>query len=145
MVAFAKIHLTSRHILIGSGDYEKDPEDKLVWEELHREQNILHRGDYEFSVSNSSGVRRGYRWRRDRKKFGRTIYTCEDEEGLIVAYLFSGGFLNWKKGGEFQIAESLGKELGELILVSALAIWVWEAGGSVLQGYGASHDNVDGV
>lgn len=135
MVAFARAHYTSRHMTIGSGDYEKDADVDLSWEELRREQNVLRRGDYEFATSVEAGPRRTYRWRRDRGQLMKTVYECVDESGRVVAEMLSGGMYNFSKGGEIKVVEGLGKKVEELFIVSALAIWVFEAGWSVRQGY----------
>lgn len=141
MVAFAKIHLTSRHILLGSGDYQKDSEDALAWEEMRREKFRLVRSDYEFDTSLGSGVRRTYGWRVENYRH-KTIYKCVDDAGQIVATLLSGGMYNWRKGGEIEIAEGLEAELEALLIVSALAIWTAEAGWSVCPGYSSGQDKV---
>jgi len=137
MVAFARLQTTSRHVLIGSGDHQRDPAERLVWEELHREKNFLRCSDYVFGTPVGSGHRRTYRWRKDKNKFAKNVYKCVDDEGEVVANMLSGGMFNWKKGGEIGIAEGLERGLEELLIVSALAIWTVEAllGQAVLQGY----------
>ena len=135
MVAFAKLHATSRHVLLGSGDYQKDPEERLVWEEMRREKFRLQRSDYEFDTSVGPGPRRKYGWRRDKEHLTKTAYRCVDDAGQVVASMLSGGMFNWKKAGEIEIAEGLEKGFEELLIVSALAIFVAEAGWSVFQGY----------
>ena len=130
--------------MIGSGDHEKDPDIKLSWEELCRERNILHCSDWEFSTAVESGPRQTYRWRRNLEHCAKTIYDCVDETGQVVAKMLSGGFFNFNKGGETKIAEGLDLKLEELLIISALAIWGFEAGGSVFQGYPSKGRGVDG-
>lgn len=138
MVAFAKLHFTSRNLLIGLGDYQKDPEERLVWEELRREKFRLQRSDYEFDTSVGSRARRTYSWRRDKEHLMKTVYRCVDDAGQVVVSMLSGGMLNWKKGGEIEIVQDLEKALEELLMVSAIAIWAAEAGWSVFKGYSSS-------
>ncbi|KAL6715835.1 hypothetical protein ACLMJK_006796 [Lecanora helva] len=140
MVAFAKLHLTSRNLLIGSGDYQRDSEDKLVWEEIRREKLRLVRSDYEFDTAIGSGTRRTYSWKRDMESAMKTVYRCVDETGQVVISLLSGGMFNWKKGGEIEIVQGLDKSLEELLIVSALGIWAAEAGWSVFKGYPSGKD-----
>lgn len=66
---------------------------------------------------------------------GKTVYRCVDEGGRVVAGLLSGGMLNWKKGGEIEVADGVERKLEELLIVSVLAIFVAEAGWSIFQGY----------
>ena len=121
---------------MGLGDCDNDPAIQLTWEELRRERNSLRRSDYEFSASiGSSGPRQTYRWRRDKQHYAKTIYECVDDSGQVVAQLLSGGFYNFNKGGETKVVEGLGVELEALLIISALAVWVFEAGWSVFQGY----------
>ena len=131
MVAFAKMPLTSRHIQMGNGDYSQQKAgDRIVWEELHREQNCLRRSDYQFTTTDGNdelGKRQEFNWRKDREKFAKTVYECLDGSGRTVARLFSGGALNWKKGGEVEVLEDLDERLRETVLLSALAIWFQEA------------------
>ncbi len=136
MVAVAKIHLTSRHILLGTGDYQKDSEDSFVWEEMRREKTRLQRSDYEFDTSVGLGPRRTYSWRVDHH-MTKTAYRCVDDAGQVVANMRSGGMCDWRKGGELDVAEGLEKEFEELLVVSALAIWMAEAGWSVHSAYGS--------
>lgn len=141
MVAFARLQTTSRHMLLGSGDYQKDPEERLVWEELHRAKHVMRRSDYEFGTSIGSGIgsgpRRTYSWKKDMEKVSATVYACVDESGEVVARMLSGGAFNWDKGGEIKVAEGLEKGLEELLLVSALALWAAEAlmSRSIKKGY----------
>ena len=139
MVAFAKLHLTSRHMQIGKGDCRKDAGDQIVWEELRREKNLLVRSDYHFGTSEGgeSGKRVEFDWRKNKKKLAKTVYDCLDRDGRTVAKIFSGGSFNWKKGGEVEILEELDEGLKEVLIVSALAIWAMEALNykSLLQGF----------
>ena len=141
MVAFAKVHYTSRNLLIGLGDYQKDPGEKLILEEMRRDKFRLVRSDYEFETSVGSGPRRTYGWRRDKESLYKTVYRCVDDAGEVIVSLFSGGFCNWKKGGEIVIVDGLDKELEEFLLASTLAIWAAEAGWSVHKGYGNGGDS----
>ncbi|KAI9713961.1 MAG: hypothetical protein M1820_000691 [Bogoriella megaspora] len=136
-VAFAKFSWVSRHILLGSGDNARIAEDKIVWEKMNREKNKLRRSHYVFSTSvgSESGARREYRWRRDMDRLASTAYKCVDDQGDVVANMLSGGFFNWKKGGEIELADGVPKDLEELLIVGALAIWVAEACGSMFQAY----------
>lgn len=134
VVAIAKVHWISRHILLGCGNYNEETERSLVWEEMRREKLRLLRSDYEFDTSVGLGPRKTYGW-RVAKYWTKTVYRCVDDEGRQVASLLSGGFLCWSKGGEIEIAEGLDKRLEELLIVSALAIWVAEAGWSFSKGY----------
>ena len=58
-----------------------------------------------------------------------------DGSGRNVANMYSGGFVNWRKGGEIEIVEGVDKGLEEMLIISALAIWIAEASWSALQGY----------
>lgn len=142
MVACARIQKTSRHVLLGCGDYEKGAEGNLVWEEMRREHNVLRRSDYEFgtSIGSSSGPRRTYSWQRDRGKWAKTVYECVNDAGQVVAGLLSGGMFNWRKGGEIRVASGLDTKLEEILLLSALVVWVKEAGWSYRKGYGVGHE-----
>ncbi|KAK3173418.1 hypothetical protein OEA41_006747 [Lepraria neglecta] len=146
MVAFAKLPLTSRHMQIGKGDCGKDAGDQIVWEELHREKNLLFRSDYHFGTSegDESGKRAEFDWRKNQKKLGKTVYDCLDRGGRTVAKMFSGGGLNWKKGGEVEVLEELDEGLKEVLIVSALAIWAMEGLNykSLFQGF-SSEDKKD--
>lgn len=143
MVAFAKIHLTSRHVLLGSGDCQKDPEQSLVWEEMRRDKSRLQRGDYQFGTSVGLGPRKTYSWRVE-KHLTKTVYRCVDDAGHIIASMLSGGMFNWRKAGEMEIAEGLeDRRLGELLIVSALAIGWLEAGWSLFPGYSSGHNGAD--
>lgn len=66
-----------------------------------------------------------------------------DDAGQVVAVMRSGAMYNWRKGREIGIAEGLEKKLEELLFVSALAIWVCEAGWSVFQGYSSGRHGAD--
>ena len=119
-------------MLLGKGDCQKDLEEQLIWEELKRDENLLHRSDYCFStaVGNQTGQRAEFRWRKDKKQVGSTVYDCLDGDGKIVAKMASGGALNWKKGGEIHVLEEEGvvdQGLEEMLLISGLAIWTNEA------------------
>jgi hypothetical protein len=144
MVAFAKIHFTSRHILIGSGDFQKDPEGSLIWEEMHREKNVFRHSDYKFGSSIGAPTRRNYTWQRDPSKKLGNIYTCVNDEGKVISIMRSGGMLNYKKGGEIEILEGLDQKLEELLMISSLAIWIAEAGGAYRQGYQSGQSNSEG-
>ncbi len=143
VVAVAKLHYTSRHVLLGCGDYQDDTEQSLVWEEMRREKFRLQRSDYEFDTSVGLESRRTFGWKVD-KHLTKTVYRCVDDGGQLVASMSSGGMFNWKKGGEIEIAEGLDKRLEELLIVSALAIWASEAGWSVFKGYGQRQDGAEG-
>lgn len=140
MVAFARVHYRTRNIGLGLGDFQKDAEKDLVWEDMRREKFRLVRSDYEFESPAGLGPRRTYGWRVD-KHMTKTIYRCVDDAGHIVANLLSGGMVNWRKGGEIEMAEGLEKRLEELLIVSALAIWAAEAGWSVFPGYSKGQDD----
>jgi hypothetical protein len=135
MVALGQMSFTSCNMLLASGDSEYGDESKLVWEDLHRMQNILHRGDYEFCTAAGGRGRVTYTWRRERAVMSGTRYECVDEKGAVVACMYSGGFFNWRKGGEIKVQEGLEKPLEELLIISALGIWVFEAGGSMYKTY----------
>ena len=142
MVAFVKFHMTSRHMQIGRGDFKKGAENQLIWEDLKREKSLLCRSDYQFgtSIGSETGGRREYRWRKDKGKVASTVYECLDDEGKTVAKLFSGGALNWRKGGELDVLNILDQGLREILMASALGIWTMEAFnyGSLVPGYGKS-------
>lgn len=131
MVAFTKSSLTTRHIQMGKGDYHQEKAgDQIAWEELHREKNSFRRSDYQFSTIEGNeelGKREEFDWRKDRAKRATTVYDCVDRSGRTVAKLFSGGVLNWKKGGEVEVLKGLDEQLRETVLMSALAIWFQEA------------------
>jgi hypothetical protein len=137
MVAFAKIPMMGRHFLMGTGDYKNVSEDKLVWEDLNRVKNFMRRSDYEFGTSIGFPGRKTYVWKRDMTKTYETAYTCVDDEGKEVGRMLSGGALNWKKAGELKVGKDLVKELEELIIVSAFAIWAAEGliGWSLVRAY----------
>lgn len=128
MVAFVKFFLLSRHMLVGRGDCQRDPEGELVWEKLEREKDLLSRSDYHFSTAQGSPDGRLTRitWRKDRSESLKTVYHCVDEGGRRIASLWSGGILNWKKAGEVEVAESLDEGLTEILLATALGIWMME-------------------
>ena len=107
----------------------------MVWEEMRRQRNRLLRSDYDFDTVAGGGKRNTYGWKVE-MLMTKTIYKCVDEQETVVAHMLSGGFLNWKKGGEIEIVEGLDEKLEGLLVASALAIWVAEAGWSVFQGYG---------
>lgn len=134
MVAFARVHVITRNIGLGLGNFQKDAERILVWEDMRRKKLRLVRSDYEFETPAELGPRRTYGWRVD-KHMTKTIYRCVDDARQNVANLLSGGMANWRKGGEIEMAEGLEKRLEELLIVSALAIWAAEAGWSVFPGY----------
>ena len=129
MIGFAKCKTTSRHMMIGTGDFQKDPEESLKYEELRREKNTLHRSDYFFGTALGSreGRRAEYQWVKDKNKHYKTAYECRDESGRVIARLFSGGMFNWRKGGVVELAEGLDAEFEQLLLMSTLAIWTMEA------------------
>ena len=133
-VAFAKIHVTSRNVQLGLGDYRQG--DGLACEEMRRERFRLARSHYEFEtdVGSDGGARRTFGWRVE-KYYAKTIYQCVDEDGRVVASLRSGGMFNWSKGGEIDVVEGFERRLEELLIVSALAIFAAEAGWSVFSGY----------
>jgi hypothetical protein len=137
MVAFAKIPLMGRHFLIGTGDYKNTSEDKLLWEDLNRAKNLMWRSDYEFGTSIGFPGRKTYVWKRDMAKMYETAYSCVDDEGKEVGRMLSGGAFNWKKAGELKVAKDLVKELEELVIVSAFAIWAAEGlvGWSLVKAY----------
>ncbi|CAJ2500248.1 Uu.00g031010.m01.CDS01 [Anthostomella pinea] len=135
VVAFAKMRAMSRHMLLGRGDYEalqaRSATDQIAWEELRREKSLLRRSDYVF---NTAAAATAFRWRKDRNGALKTVYECVVDDGAeggndgrVVARLFSGGALNFKKGGEIDVAEGLDTVLEEMLLMSALAIWAMEA------------------
>ncbi|RYP80647.1 hypothetical protein DL770_006137 [Monosporascus sp. CRB-9-2] len=153
MVNFARLRTTSRHILLGGGDYhalvQARKQHQIAWEELRRDKNMLRRSDYRFSTAKGSGGGSGtgcrraeYRWCKDRGKALKTVYDSLDEDGRIVARLLSGGVFNWKKGGEIDVLEGVDEGLEGYLIMSALAIWVMEAFEyqSLLQGYGSSNE-----
>ena len=137
-IGVCKFQWTSRHTLIAHGDYEKH-EEATNWNELHRDKNGLRRSDYSISIGEKDGIQSPINllWRKDRSKAVATVYDCVDDNGTVVAKLRSGGGLNWKKGGEFEIASSLGETVKEWLLLSALGLWTWEAFDyqSLRQGY----------
>lgn len=146
MVAFAKLLMTSRHMQIGKGDCRSHAGEQIVCEELRREKNILACSDYHFGTSegDDSGNRAEFDWRKNRHKWAKTVYDCVDGDGRTVAKMFSGGGLNWQKGGEIEVLEELDGGLQEMLIVSALAIWTMEALNykSLLQGF-SSGDKKD--
>ena len=141
MVAFTRLHITSRDLEIGSGDYKDD----AVFERMRREKFRLVRSDYEFdtALGSPSSSRRTFGWRREKGNMTSTVYQCVDDKGQTIVNLRSGGFFNWKKGGEIEVVEGLQKELEELLLASALGIFVAEAGWSVFQGYESGKKEAD--
>ena len=146
MVAFAKMPLTSRHMQMAKGDYhQQKAENQIAWEQLHRAENCFRRSDYQFSTTDGNGeLGKGeeFDWRKDRGKLATTVYDCLDRSGRTVAKLFSGGALNWKKGGEIEVLEGLDEQLRETLILSALAIWFHEACcyQSWLKGYSGSSE-----
>ncbi|RYP46501.1 hypothetical protein DL768_007297 [Monosporascus sp. mg162] len=148
MVNFARLRPTSRHMLLGRGDYhalvQAGKQHQIAWEELRRDKNILRRSDYRFSTDEGGGGgsetgrrRAEYRWCKNKEKALKTVYDCVDEDGRVVARLLSGGVFNWKKGGEIDVLEGVDEGLEGYLIMSALAIWVMEAFEyqSLLQGY----------
>ena len=135
-VAFAKIHITSRNVQLGLGDYREGGGDGVVCEEMRRERFRLARSHYEFEtdVGSGDGKRRTFGWRVE-NHYAKTIYQCVDEGGRVMANLRSGGMFNWAKGGEIDVVEGLERRLEELFIVSALSIFAAEAGWSVFSGY----------
>lgn len=133
VVNFAKIKPTSRHMLIGAGSYSKEADDagQIVWEQLRRDKNPMLRSDYRFSTSAGNidrDSKTSYVWRKDKKKMLATVYECVREDGNeVVARLFGGGAFTMKKGGEFDVAEGLSRDLQEYLIMSAIAIWTFEA------------------
>ncbi|RYP32010.1 hypothetical protein DL767_005455 [Monosporascus sp. MG133] len=155
MVNFGQLRTTSRHMLLGRGDYhalvQAGKQHQITWEELRRDKNTLRRSDYRFSTAEGGGGGGGsgtgrrraeYRWRKDRGKALKTVYDCLDEDGRVVARLLSGGAFNWKKGGEIDVLEGVDEGLEGYLIMSALAIWVMEAFQyqSLLQGYESSRE-----
>ncbi|KAI1339654.1 hypothetical protein F5Y15DRAFT_381615 [Xylariaceae sp. FL0016] len=148
MVSFARLQTTSRHMLLGKGDYNALSKDEIAWEELHREKNALKCSDYTFStkVGGGAGGTAAFRWRKDTSKTWSTVYDCVDERERVVARLFSGGMFNFKKGGEVDVVvEGLSQDLEECLLMSSLAIWSFEALDyhSILQGYESGNQSKD--
>ncbi|KAL9090512.1 MAG: hypothetical protein Q9165_005273 [Trypethelium subeluteriae] len=147
VLSIAKFRWTSRHSHLALGDPGKEPEsgDQSVWEKMTREKSVLRCSDYTFatSVGSDLGKRREFRWRKDMGKRLSNVYQCLDQEGRVVASMLSGGFFNWKKGGEIEMDEGLPKELEELLIVSALGIWAAEAGSAMSKGYGGGHGRSD--
>ena len=137
IVAAAKLHTTSKDIQLCLGNYENDHEKKVVWEDMRRDKTRMLRGDYVFStaIGSADGVPRTYSWKRDTEKMGRTVYNCVNDQGEVVAKVASGGFFNWKKAGEIDIAEGLEEAMETLLLVGAGALIFAEAGWSVGRGY----------
>lgn len=129
-------------MLLASGDPEGDAPDKIQWEEMRREKMLLKCSDYEFSSSVGTEGRQNYSWQRE-SRVAKNCYNCIDANGKVIARMLSGGFFNWSKGGEIHIAPGLDKKLSELCIVAATIIWVWEAGGSVTQGYGKEHKHAE--
>ncbi|RYP40880.1 hypothetical protein DL767_001361 [Monosporascus sp. MG133] len=129
MVNFAKYHPLSRTILLGKGDYTKQPKSQLAWGELRRDKNFLRRSDYHFTTAEGSktGDKVTFRWRKNKQKFLRTVYNCVDEDGREVARLFSGGMVNVAKAAEIDLLMGLDRGLEELLLMSALAVWAMES------------------
>ena len=149
VVNFARIRTTSRHMVMGTGAYSKQADDagQIAWEELTRDKNSLRRSDYHFNTSAGDNSELGNKktsfcWRKNMDKKLSTVYECIKEDGIVVARLFSGGAFNWKKGGEFDVAEGLNKELEEYLIMSALAIWAMEALNyqSLLSGFSEGKD-----
>jgi hypothetical protein len=118
-------------------------QDHTQWETVHREKNVFRCSDYVFetSVGSSDGLKKGYRWQKDRSKWFSTVYTCVDDQGRQLARMLSGGAFNWKKAGELEMEEDLPKELEELLTVGALGIWVAEGCSSYYRGYGRDKPN----
>ena len=145
MVAFAKVHYTSRHMQLGTGDYQRDPEESLVWEEMRREKFMLQRSDYEFDYTSAAGhgSKRTYGWRVE-KHYMKTVYECVDDAGQVVARLRSGGMYNWSKGGEIDVADGLETRLEHLLVVGAVAIFTAEACWSVFPGYKSGQGGAHG-
>ena len=139
VVAFAHMSMTSRHMRIGRGDCRTEVSAQMAVEELHRDKNLLARSDYHFGTSEGDerGQRTQFDWRKDRAKWGKTVYDCLAAEGEKVAKLLSGGGLNWKKGAEIEVLTKLDEGLKELLIISALAIWAMEGLNykSLLQGF----------
>lgn len=117
----------------------------MVWEEMRREKSRVKRSNYEFGSSIEGGPRRQYTWKLENHSIVKTMYQCVNDNGQVVAKMLSGGMLNWSKGGEIEIAEGLEKKLEELLIISALALWVAEAGWSVLKGYGSVQGGAGGA
>ena len=140
-------------MLIAKGAYSKEADDagQIAWDELLRDKNPLRRSDYHFSTSvgdtsEMGNIKKIFCWRKNKEKILCTVYECVDEDGNIVARLFSGGAFNWKKGGEFDIAEGLNQDLEEYLIMSSLAIWAMEALNyqSLLSGFsGSSNEDKD--
>lgn len=134
VVNFARMRTTSRHMVMAAGAYSKQADDagQIVWEEISRDKNTLRRSDYYISTSAGDTSELGNNktnlcWRKNMEKKLSTVYDCVKEDGTVVARLLSGGAFNWKKGGEFDVAEGLNRELEECLIMSALAIWAMEA------------------
>ena len=146
LVASAKLACLDRNILLGCSDSQSNNSPvNLTWEVLRRNHMRLVRSDYEFETSigaSTPGKRTRYRWqvtKENLEHYFKTLYCCVDDQGRVVASLRSGGMTNLRKGGEIDIAQSLEKGLEDLLVVSALGIWVAEAGWSVFQGYQSGH------
>lgn len=141
MINFAKYQPLSRNIQVGKGDYTKQPKNELVLENLRRDKTFLRRSDYHSSTTEGrkTGEKVAFYWRKDKQKWLRTIYRCIDEDGRVVARLFSGGMVNKAKGAEMDILMGLDQGLEEFLLMSALAIWAMESMAlrSILPGYTA--------
>jgi hypothetical protein len=139
MVNFLKLRNSSRHALLGKGDFTKQPEEQLIWEELRREKNLMHSSDYQFGTAEGSvtGRRAEFYWRKNKVARLKTVYDCLDENGRVVARLFSGGAFNWRKGAEIEVLERLDQGLEGLLIMSALAIWASEGRGfrSLVSGF----------
>ncbi len=131
MVNFVKLSNSSRHALLGKGDFTKQPEEQPVFEELRRDQNLVHRSDYQFGTTEGSvtGRRAEFYWRKNKEARLKTVYDCLDENGRVVAKFFSGGALNWRKGAEIEVLEGLDQGLEGFLIMSALAIWASEGRG----------------
>lgn len=128
MVNFARLKTSTRHILVGKGDFRNQPEGELFYEELRRDKNLMHRSDYQFGTAegDADGRRADFGWRKNREMRGKTVYECLDEKGLVAATFASGGVFNWKKGAEIEVRKGLEQGLEEFLLMTALAIWAME-------------------
>ncbi|KAL9617647.1 MAG: hypothetical protein Q9160_007564 [Pyrenula sp. 1 TL-2023] len=143
MINFAYFPRSSRHILLGKGDFRSQPESRVVGEEMRRGKNLMHRSDYQFGTPEGSatGQRVEYEWRKRMEVRLRTIYDCVAGDGRVVAKFFSGGVSNWRKGAEIEILEGMEEGLEEILVMSALAVWASEgrAFRSIFSGLGSAN------
>jgi hypothetical protein len=138
IVAAVKMLNMSRHMVLCKGD-PFAASDNIVWEKFERAQNVMKRSNYEFAtaVGNPTGERQNFTWFKDMSAKLKTVYECQDGKGRVVGKMLSGGAFNFNKGGEVEVAEDVGRDLVEMLIVSAMAIWAYEAleYQSLLQGF----------